>query len=202
MKKLFILSITLLFFSVSFGQKKETIHLWPGQVPGETEPKELPVVAPKKDDVMRYNSVTDPVFEVWLPEKSKNNGAAVVVCPGGGYNILAYDLEGTEIAAWLNTLGYSAFVLQYRVPKKRDGALQDAERAIRIVRSNAKKWNIDPAKVGIMGFSAGGSLSARTATRFSIRSYKQVMLPTAFLAGLHLQCLSILHISIRVKAKP
>jgi acetyl esterase/lipase len=98
----------------------------------------------------------------------------VIVCPGGGYSILAIDKEGYEIAEWLNTLGFSAFVLQYRVPKKQEGALQDAQRAIRIVRSNAKKWGLNPDKIGIMGFSAGGSLSARASTMYNVKTYDAV----------------------------
>ena len=106
--------------------------------------------------------------------RSVNNGSAVIVCPGGGYRILAYDKEGTEIAAWLNKLGFAAFVLQYRIPDKKEGALQDVQRALRIVRSVAKEWNIDPGKIGVMGFSAGGSLSARASTLFNKSTYSAV----------------------------
>jgi len=159
----------------SFSQKKEIISLWPDKVPGETKTKADPVIEPAgKDNVLRYTEVTNPALEVFLPEKSVSNGSAVIVCPGGGYNILAYNLEGTEIAQWLNKTGYTAFVLQYRVPQKKEGALQDAQRAIRVVRSESKKWGIDPEKIGIMGFSAGASLSARTSTRFKVRTYQAV----------------------------
>jgi len=158
-----------------FSQKKEIAYLWPGKVPGEVKEKQSPVIdAPRNDDVLRYSEVTNPALEIWPAGQSNNNRAAFVVCPGGGYRILAYDKEGTEIAAWLNKLGFSAFVLQYRIPEKREGALQDAQRAIRYVRMNAAKWNIDPEKVGIMGFSAGGSLSARTSTQFNKKSYSAV----------------------------
>jgi acetyl esterase/lipase len=109
-----------------------------------------------------------------LPDPSLNNKAGVVVCPGGAYRILAYDKEGTEIASWLNRLGYAAFVLQYRIPDKKDGALQDVQRAMRLVRQNAQRWNIDPEKIGVMGFSAGGSLSARSSTLFNKRTYSPV----------------------------
>lgn len=118
--------------------------------------------------------MTDPIITVYKPEASKNNGVGIVICPGGGYYILAIDLEGEEIAKWLSELGYTAFVLQYRVPKKQEGALMDAQRALRIVRADAKKWNVDPNKVGIMGFSAGGSLSARTSTRYNDKTYEPV----------------------------
>jgi acetyl esterase/lipase len=174
MKQLF----TLIFFLISlsnFSQKKEIIYLWPGKVPGETKEKQPPVMdAPRNDNVVRYAEVTNPTLEVFLADPAKNNKSAVIVCPGGAYRILAYDKEGIEIAEWLNKLGYSAFVLQYRIPDKREGALQDAQRAIRVVRRNALKWNIDPEKVGIMGFSAGGSLSARTSILFNKKTYPPV----------------------------
>jgi acetyl esterase/lipase len=123
---------------------------------------------------LRFDEVTNPAIEVFLPDKAIKSGSAVIVCPGGGYNILAYDLEGTEIAGWLNKLGFTAFVLQYRIPDKKEGALQDVQRAMRIVRNNPQKWNIDPEKIGVMGFSAGGSLSARASTLFNKKTYPPV----------------------------
>jgi len=157
-----------------FSQNKELIYLWPGKVPGELKEKQPPVIdAPRNDGVLRYSEVTNPAIEIW-PAGQNNKKAAFIVCPGGGYKILAYDKEGTEIAGWLNKLGFSAFVLQYRIPDKREGALQDAQRAVRYIRMNAAKWNIDPEKIGIMGFSAGGSLSARTITMFNKRTYSPV----------------------------
>jgi len=156
----------------SFSQKKELIHIWPGKVPGEMKEKLPPSIAASENDgIIRYSEVTDPAIEVWPPDPAVRNGSAVIICPGGGYQILAYDLEGTEIALWLNKLGYTAFVLQYRIPDKKEGALQDVQRALRFVRSNSSKWNIDPEKTGVMGFSAGGSLSARASTLFGKRTY-------------------------------
>ena len=164
-----------LFFINVFSQKKDMISLWPGKVPGESKPKAAPAADTKtKDNVFRYAEVTDPALEVFLPDKSVSNGSAVIICPGGGYNILAYDLEGTEIAGWLNNIGFTAFVLQYRIPQKKDGALQDAQRALRVVRSESGKWNIDPDNIGIMGFSAGASLSAQASTRFNEKTYPPV----------------------------
>jgi acetyl esterase/lipase len=174
MKHLFTF-ILFLFSGSSFSQKKDIIYLWPGKVPGEVKEKMEPVLDPaRKANEVRYAEVTNPVVEVFLPEASLNNGSGVIVCPGGAYRILSYDKEGTEIAAWLNKLGYAAFVLQYRIPDKKEGALQDAQRAIRIIRSNSARWNIDPEKIGIMGFSAGGSLSARTSTLFNYKTYSPV----------------------------
>jgi acetyl esterase/lipase len=175
MKNLFVF-LLLLFLSIStYAQKSEIIYLWPGKVPGELKEKQPPVIDTSKNDkILRFDEVTNPAIEVFLPDKAINNGSAVIVCPGGGYNILAYDLEGTEIAGWLNRLGFTAFVLQYRIPDKKGGALQDVQRAMRIVRNNPHKWNIDPEKIGVMGFSAGGSLSARASTLFNKKTYPPV----------------------------
>jgi acetyl esterase/lipase len=174
MKQLFIL-ILLLFSLDSFSQKNDIIYLWPGKVPGEAKEKVPSVMEPPREgNSVRYSEVTNPSIEVFIPDPAKNNHAAVIVCPGGAYRILAFDYEGTDIAAWLSKLGYTAFVLQYRIPDKREGALQDAQRALRIIRSNSKKWDIDPEKIGIMGFSAGGSLSARASTLFKNRTYPAV----------------------------
>jgi acetyl esterase/lipase len=175
MKNLFVF-LLLLFLSIStYAQKSEIIYLWPGKVPGELKEKQPPIIDTSKNDkILRFDEVTNPAIEVFLPDKAINNGSAVIVCPGGGYNILAYDLEGTEIAGWLNRLGFTAFVLQYRIPDKKGGALQDVQRAMRILRNNPHKWNIDPEKIGVMGFSAGGSLSARASTLFNKKTYPPV----------------------------
>jgi acetyl esterase/lipase len=174
MKPLF----TVLFMMcslVAISQKNEFIYLWPGKVPGEPKEKKEPVIAPSdNDNVLRLSEITNPSLEIFPSDQSTRTGAAVVICPGGGYNILAYDKEGTEIAAWLNKLGFTAFVLQYRIPDKKEGALQDIQRAIRIVRNNSQKWNIDPEKIGVMGFSAGGSLSARASILFNKKTYPPV----------------------------
>ena len=144
--------------------KQKDIYLWPGKVPGEKAAKHEPRVMPDEhDNIARITDVTNPVLEVF-DACTNCNGSAVIICPGGGYNILAIEHEGYEIATWFNSLGITAFVLQYRVPEKRDGALQDLQRALRLVRENAGKWNLDPAKVGVMGFSAGGSLATRICT--------------------------------------
>jgi acetyl esterase/lipase len=175
MKNLFVF-LLLLFLSIStYAQKSEIIYLWPGKVPGELKEKQPPIIDTSKNDkILRFDEVTNPAIEVFLPDKAIKSGSAVIVCPGGGYNILAYDLEGTEIAGWLNRLGFTAFVLQYRIPDKKRGALQDVQRAMRIVRNNPQKWNIDPEKIGVMGFSAGGSLSARASTLFNKKTYPPV----------------------------
>lgn len=175
MKTLSVLFIFLLSSIQLFSQEKEIIHLWPNKVPGETEAKHPPVVTDNhKNFVTRITDITNPAIEIYPAPAFNNNGSAIIVCPGGGYHILAIDLEGYEIAEWLNTLGFSAFVLQYRVPNKKEGALQDVQRAIRIVRSKSKQWNLNPEKIGVMGFSAGGSLSARASTLYENTSYQKV----------------------------
>ena len=175
MKIVFSLLLFIMITPGTFAQKNDLIHLWPGKVPGEIKEKKGPVTAASENDnIIRLSEVTDPAVEVFLPDKSVKNGAAVIVCPGGGYHILAYDLEGTEVAAWLNKNGYAAFVLQYRVPDKKAGALQDVQRALRILRKNAAKYGVDTEKIGVMGFSAGGSLTARASTLFNQHTYSPV----------------------------
>ena len=119
-----------------------------------------------------YRNVTSPTLEIYLPEKGKETGTAVVICPGGGYSVVVYQGEGVSNAKELAKNGIAAFVLKYRLPSdaimtdKSTGPLQDAQQAIKLVRENAVKWNIDPAKIGIMGFSAGGHLASTVATHF------------------------------------
>ena len=161
-KKALLFIMTILAFS-AIGQntKTQNIYLWPGKVPGEKEAKREPRVMPDEhDNISRITDVTNPVLEVFDAGQNRN-GSAVIICPGGGYNILAIGHEGYEIATWFNSIGITAFVLQYRVPEQREGALQDLQRAVRLVRENAGKWKLDPNKIGVLGFSAGGSLAAR-----------------------------------------
>lgn len=172
-----IIPFIIIAFSTicSYSQQKELVSLWPGKVPGEVKEKSKPVLdTTRRDGVLRYAEVTDPALEIWLAGSNNNTGAAVIVCPGGGYSRLAYDKEGTEIAAWLNRQGISAFILSYRVPNKRSGALMDAQRAVRIVRSKAQKWNLNPEKIGIMGFSAGADVSARASILSALKTYQPV----------------------------
>ncbi len=156
---------------MTYAQTLDTIYLWPDKVPGENEVKHAPVqTSNTSGNVIRLTDVTNPAVIVFKPKASDNNGAGVIVCPGGGYGILAIDKEGYEIAQWLNQLGFTAFVLQYRVPNKQKEALYDIQRAIKVIRSRASEWSLKPHKLGLMGFSAGASLSARASTRFNIES--------------------------------
>ena len=123
-------------------------------------------------EITVIRNVQVPDISVYLPTKRLATGQAVVICPGGGYWILAWDLEGTDIARYLNSIGVAAIVLKYRLPtygntiEPHTVPLMDAQRAMRLVRLNAPKWNIDPAKIGIMGFSAGGHLASTLGTHF------------------------------------
>jgi acetyl esterase/lipase len=125
-----------------------------------------------KDGVTRISKVTNPTITVFRPVKNMDQHTAVIICPGGGYEYLSFSKEGTEIAQTLIKWGITAIVLKYRLPSdaimkdKSIGPLQDAQRAIQLIRINAKQWNIDPSKIGIMGFSAGGSLAATASTHF------------------------------------
>ena len=125
------------------------------------------------DGIVRISKVSRPTLTVYFPPKDKATGAAVVVCPGGGYRILAVSHEGHDVAKRFNEMGVAAFVLKYRIPddqtmvNKEIGPLQDAQRAIQLVRENAKKWRIDENKIGIMGFSAGGHLASTAGTHLN-----------------------------------
>ena len=150
------------------------VTLWPkGAMPG------APVVGPEKaqpdrgDNVLRLTDISEPSFTVHKVDSAKPT-PAVIICPGGGYGILAYDKEGTELAAWLNSLGITGVVLKYRVPKNRDGAFDDLQRAIRLVRHRAAEWNIAKDRVGVMGFSAGGHLSARLSVHSGPATYAKL----------------------------
>jgi acetyl esterase/lipase len=128
--------------------------------------------------VVRLGNVSVPTLTLYKP-KGKSTGTAVVVFPGGGYNILAIDLEGTEVCDWLNSVGVTCLVLKYRVPgtgpyPKSAAGLQDAQRAMGLVRQHAVEWGIDPHRIGVLGFSAGGHLAAAISTHFDKRLYDAV----------------------------
>ncbi|MCR5180265.1 MAG: alpha/beta hydrolase [Bacteroidaceae bacterium] len=167
LQRILLTAATFCAASLAQGQYiRPVTDVWPAAVPDATAPKASPVTQTGKDKVLRFDQVTNPTLEAFLPPADKKNGKAVIVCPGGAYNILAYDKEGQEIAQWLSGQGYAAYVLAYRVPRNRPGALQDAQRAIRFVRAQGYPT------VGIIGFSAGASLSCRAATRWAQPSYE------------------------------
>ena len=163
--------ITFLFFQtiVVFAQSF-TIPLWDNNIPNQSDIK-----VEENDnltDRYRITAVDKPTIEVYLPSKSYATGEAVVICPGGGHRILSYNHEGTDVAKWLNSHGIVGIVLKYRLPftpNNIEGRLSpflDVQRAMRLTRFHAEEWGIDPTKVGIMGFSAGGHLASTLGTHY------------------------------------
>jgi acetyl esterase/lipase len=183
MKKLsfypFIFSMLSFLSSLGADTGSETHFLWPEKVPGEVPGEVGQEKAETKGGILRVSNVSKPTLTVFPAGSKKANGTSVLVCPGGGYNILAYEHEGSAICEWLNSLGVTGFLLKYRVPRrknmlKHEAPLQDAQRAIGMIRQNAKKWKVDPGRLGILGFSAGGNLAVMTLTSFQSRSYPKV----------------------------
>ncbi|MEX1115636.1 MAG: alpha/beta hydrolase [Akkermansiaceae bacterium] len=161
--------IPLLMLSLVSLASGEWTNLWPQQAPGAKQP---PAGSEKIGEGGRLSHIEIPQYQVYLPEKTKANGAAVVILPGGGYGILAANHEGHDLAKWFNKRGIAGIVVKYRVSGDPSFGYQypvpflDARRAIRSVRANAAEWGIDPKKIGIMGFSAGGHLASLCTTRF------------------------------------
>jgi sugar lactone lactonase YvrE/acetyl esterase/lipase/enterochelin esterase-like enzyme len=164
-------------------EKPVVVAVWPGNVPGETKPIGEENVREQKagqKTIKLLTNVSKPTLTIYRPAKDKDTGASVVICPGGGYHILAWDLEGEEAASWLNSLGVTGIILKYRVPRRPGqpgnkppiGPLQDAQRAMSLVRGKAKEWGLDPKRIGILGFSAGGHLAASASTNFDKRAYE------------------------------
>lgn len=157
-----------------------TADLWPdGKMPGKGAAQPESEKPPRGDNVRRVSDVSRPTITVFPAPAGKDAAAAaaspaIVVCPGGGYSYLAYDKEGTDVAAWLNANGVAAVVLKYRVPNNREGALQDVQRALSLTRARAAEWRIDPKRLGVMGFSAGGHLAAKASTAFDRRAYEPI----------------------------
>lgn len=162
-----------------------TLPLWPGAAPGaptnlppevDTTTAQLPLIAGRP--LIRLGNIATPTLTLYAP-KANYTGAAIVVFPGGGYQILAIDLEGTEVCDWLNSIGVTCVLVKYRVPNtgpypKSSAALQDAQRALGIVREHAAEWKIDPKRIGVLGFSAGAHLSAALSTHYDQRLYDPV----------------------------
>ncbi|MDX2432759.1 MAG: alpha/beta hydrolase [Bacteroides sp.] len=169
MKTLFITLFSMMMISSTLAQN-QIIPLWEEDPPNYRETGEVTIW--DTADIVRVRNVQKPDIAIFLPSKKNATGEAVVICPGGGYGILAYDWEGSDIARWLNSKGIAAFVLKYRLPgssnniEPRLSPLMDAQRALRLVRTRAEKWNVDPAKIGIMGFSAGGHLASTLSTHY------------------------------------
>lgn len=170
------LLLSLLIFSCLMVGAQETIPLYKENIPNSKPSPDQEYNDTTQEGIVVVNKVSRPTLTVFLPEKEKANGTAVIICPGGGYHVVAIKHEGYDVAKQFNKIGIAVFVLKYRLPDamlmidKETGPLQDAQRAIQFVRENAKRWNINKNKVGIMGFSAGGHLAAMAGTHFS-KSY-------------------------------
>ena len=168
------------------------VELWPGNAPEETGNigAEKFLMSPKLDrkqvevtePTRMVTNVAKPTITIYRPAKDKDTGTAMLVCPGGGYWNLYWQLEGEEVARWLNSLGVTGIILKYRVPRRPDEPkgvparrpLQDAQRAVSLVRSRAGEWGIAPQRIGMVGFSAGGHLAIATATSFEKRAYQPI----------------------------
>lgn len=189
--------LVLLVMQTFVAAQTHVLNLWPATPPGpmaKTEGGERDLTKPEDKfiagrRIIKLGHVSTPQMHVHLPEKVKANGGAVLVCPGGGFSILAWDLEGTEVAEWLNSLGLAAIVVKYRVPTghhgnglneqgnaplKAVGPVMDAQRAISLTRRHAAEWGIDPQRIGIMGFSAGGETAGLTAMLRNDRLYTKL----------------------------
>ena len=178
--------------SVSAAPGPQVLEIWPGKVPdepgtiGPERSRMSPVLDRKQVEVTEstrmITDVTRPSITICHPGPDRDSGTAVIICPGGGYWDLYWQLEGEEVATWLNSLGATGIILKYRVPRRPDEPkgeparrpLQDAQRAMSLVRSRATEFGIDPHRIGIVGFSAGGHLAIATATRFEQRTYEPV----------------------------
>ncbi|RXP46878.1 alpha/beta hydrolase [Lutibacter sp. HS1-25] len=177
-KKYIFICLVFLTANSNMLAQNETINLW-SSIPDEIINTNYKKIEVFKNGVLYSTSkVSTPTLTVFFPDKENSTGTAVVICPGGGYSHLAIDKEGFKVAKWFNSLGIAAFVLKYRLPSdsimknKAVGPLQDAQEAIRVVRRNAKKWNINNDKIGVMGFSAGGHLAATLSTHYNEVVYK------------------------------
>ena len=177
-KQMILLFLWLVLISGNlFGQSK-VIELWNGNIPGAIANSNFVQTVDSANNWLKMRFVTNPTMDMYPAPAETATGTAVIVCPGGGYWGLAIGHEGVQIAEWLNGMGVTAFVLKYRLPdssimvKKSIGPLQDGQRAIRIARRYSREWGINPDKIGIMGFSAGGHLASTISTHFNEKVYE------------------------------
>ena len=178
-KKYLIIIVLLIGTRLNVLAQNKTIVLWKDKIPGEIlsvnyEEKEIY----SENELQSTSNVKTPTITIYTPNEISVNGTSIIVFPGGGYSHLSMNKEGEKIAKWFNSLGITAFVLKYRMPSdeimkdKSIGPLQDAQEAVRMVRRNAKKWNLDSNKIGVIGFSAGGHLAATLSTRYEEKTYE------------------------------
>jgi len=159
------------------------ILIWPQGLPADAIPLPANKIATLKKEQASHPRehvlvVEEPTLSIYLADPKIANGCSVVICPGGGYNVLAWQHEGVELAKWLNSIGVSAFILKYRVPRRGPKVhwepMQDVQRAIRMVRHDAEKYALDPDRIGVLGFSAGGHLTVMAGTQYETKSYEAV----------------------------
>jgi acetyl esterase/lipase len=185
------LLVSLIICRAATAQEPLVVNVWPGKPAGD----DAATIGPEKFFQLKVNgkpylvagkptkwltNVTKPTLTVYRPAKDKDTGTAMLICPGGGYHNLGWDVEGEEVAAWLNSIGVTGIILKYRCPRRpgdptgvpAPGPLKDAQRAVSLVRHKAKNWGIDPNRIGMVGFSAGGHLVGATCTNFDKRSYE------------------------------
>lgn len=161
-----------LIMSMTYANAQSEMPLYPGEVPNYKSVPNTQKSETDKNGILRILEVTVPTLTVYAPPKGKSNGISVIICPGGGYRALAALHEGSDVAREFNKMGVTAFVLKYRIPDEKAqvdksiAPLQDAQQAIRVVRKNAIKYGVNPNKIGIIGFSAGGHLAATASTHF------------------------------------
>ena len=173
----FVLAATIALQAAAFAAEPDlTLNVWPGLPPGDK-----PNLGEEKHDppVMIRGVVTTPTIAVYRPAKDKDNGAAVLIAPGGGFFQLSMGHEGADVATWLNTLGVTGIVLKYRIPAREGMArslpmTQDAQRAMSIIRAKASEWGVDPKRIGICGFSAGGEVAVNVLSKPDKRLYEAI----------------------------
>ena len=178
----FCLSLTLVSGGVAQETtERTTITVWPKGLPADAKPMTQKAIdaAKAKTTDEHFHYVDTPILTVYEPPAEKKNGTAVVICPGGGYMMLAYKHEGIDLAKWFNEQGVTAFLLKYRVPRRNKDnfhwePMQDVQRSIRIVRSKADEYKIDSDRIGVLGFSAGGHLTIMAGTQYETKSYEPV----------------------------
>lgn len=179
----YAIAATVMAQSASSVEPSPPIAIWPKTAPGENGDigPEAEVEATRKDErkTTRITNITSPTLTMFRPTSEKNTGTAIIVCPGGGYSYVVADKEGSEVAEWLSSIGITGVLLKYRVPVRKDRPrheppLQDAQRAVSLLRHRATEFGIDPARIGIMGFSAGGHVAACASTNFATRTYEAI----------------------------
>ena len=179
-KKSVVALICVIATTGSLSAQVQVIDIWNGKVPGEIQSDEFKQHVDTTKGWIDKHAITNPDLYFYPAPKEKATGTAVIICPGGGYAGLAIRHEGLQVAQWFNSFGVTAFVLTYRQPddaimeNKSIGPMQDGQRAMRIVRRHAKEWGINPDKIGIMGFSAGGHVASTISTHYNEKVYDPV----------------------------